>query len=257
MSWFGRWFGSENTDREQVAAWQALVEHAEEATDVEKDEETVSISLEEQIERMIAKGCHRFAMRSDGSGRGMSAAEYRALWPKSIPFPREMQLRFGTPVLADYTLSPEGLARAVRIETRSVKPGECRDLVEKPTGEDGQPLKRAILFCQLTGGLVQSANAFRESRPADEVCLTGIEAAMVAVQYGDWLRRRSLRNVGYYSVRIPGTTAGPRSVLSLKSTGRELYLSVDWSYGCNNGPEKDVNDFTGNASRSVTIIPVP
>lgn len=255
---FRHFFGP---DKGQVEVWRTALRRSGDPAILQPSDTTVSVSLREQITACVRAGYHRYA-RSENGTVGFSSREYASLWPATIRLP-EIEHQTSTVLLVDRTLSPEGLARFVSIETRLVRPDEYRDVVAPPVDEVGNPLLRYIALFQdgyATGNnaMTTSADDFCAKLPPDRVPLVGIEAVHVAVQYGERLRARHLRYVGPYSMRVPGTTVGRTSVLCLQRSEHGLMkLTSTMRDTCNNTAGKDINDFCGNASRLTRVIPVP
>lgn len=252
------WFLSR---RRQIDAWATMRDVGSEPPLPVRENEMKEISLEPFVQSCLQAGYHRYTLAPNGV-RGLSRKDYTALWPSHVRV--SLSDLFETPsvVLVDRTLSPEGLARLLPIDPRTILPKECRNLVAAPLDSDGVPAKRYIAFVSLgfSSGhcsFTTSADDFCSRLPAEYKPLVAEEAVHVLVQYRERLQRFYLRNVGPFSMRVPGTTVGTQSVACLKRDGQgSLVLSTTRRDTCNNVPGKDLNDFCGNASRLTRIIPV-
>ncbi len=248
--------------KEQIQAWDQMRSCASELPIPPPTEQETEISIDPLLAICLARGYHQFAQAPDGT-RGMSKKAYAALWPRTIRI-NAMEIRnHSSALLVDRTISPEGLSRLVPLELRSVKPGTCRDRVAPPCDSEEKPLRRYIAL--ITYGpspthreLTTTADEYCEQLPPEVTPLVAIEAVHVAVQYGDKLCRWHLRNVGPYSMRVPGTTVGTDEVICLRRDHhRKLLLGTSGRRICNNEPGREINDFCGNASRLTQVIPVP
>ncbi len=145
--------------------------------------------LTSNIEAMIRAGYHEAS--------GMSAEQYRALWPKSVTQPPEYAGRFDQVLLVDRTIAPEKLIALGSI-VEYAKFANCTDLVDAPKGKDGKPLMRYVAFFQDgSRNLGRAVEDVRETYAQDEVGLVTSEGLHLPVQH-----EKSLR---HHAVDLPGS----------------------------------------------------
>lgn len=252
------WFSSR---KGQVDAWATMRQVGSEPPLPVRENEMKEISLEPFVQACLQAGYHRYALAPSGS-RGLSKKDYAALWPSHVQVLLAELFETPSVVLVDRTLSAEGLARLLPMDSRTVHPKECRDLVPVPSGADGATAKRYIAFVSLgfSSGhrsFTTSADDFCARLPEEYKPLVAEEAVHVSVQYRELLRGFTARNVGPYSMRVPGTTVGTKSVMCVKRDWYgNLILSTSRRDICANTPGKDINDFCGNGSRLTRVIQV-
>ena len=194
------------------------------------------------IEAMIQHGVHKVtdSGKSDGS-RGMGAAKYRKLWPKTVSQPPEYAGRFDQMLLVDRTVALPALVECGKTVTNT-DPASCEDMVPVPTTEDGTPLTRYVVFfhdgSKNKGRTVEDCRA---TLAPDEVGLVTAEGLYLPIQHEPVLRD--------HAVDLPGSRYGDWSA-----------PFVDWFD--NDQPGFDTNDIRyrssvyGSASRGSVVIPV-
>ena len=136
------------------------------------------------VEAMIQHGIHKV---TDG-GKGMGAAKYRKLWPKTVTQPPAYTGRFDRVLLVDKTVE---LATLVKCGNTVVymDPASCEDMVPRPTKEDGTPLTRYIVFFQDgTRNKGRTVEECRISFTSDEVGLVTVEGLHLPIQHEPILR---------------------------------------------------------------------
>ena len=138
------------------------------------------------VEAMIRFGYH--------AASGMSEAEYRALWPKSVIQPSMYRGRFDQALLVDRTIDSAKLVACGKI-VEYVKFTDCTDLVLPPKGSDGKPLSCYVAFIQ--DGMRNQRRSVEECQALfeeDEVGLVTIEGLHLPVHIFQ-----------HYGVDIPGS----------------------------------------------------
>lgn len=153
--------------------------------------------LTPNIKAMIRAGYH--------TASGMSEANYRALWPKTVTQPPEYAGRFDQVLLVDRTIDSAQLLACGKI-VEYITTVSCEDLVEAPKGKDGKPLSRYVAFFQDgRKNMDRTVEECRSGFEKDEVGLVTLEGLHLPVQYEKSLRHHAVDLSGsrYGEFRAP------------------------------------------------------
>ena len=194
------------------------------------------------VEALIQHGVHKVTDSGKGDGsRGMGAAQYRRLWPKTVTQPPAYTGRFDRVLLVDKTVE---LATLVKCGNTVVytDPASCKDVVSCPTKEDGTPLTRyAIFFQDGVRNNGRSVEDCRDTFTPDEVGLVTVEGLHLPIQYESVLRD--------HGVDLPGSRSEDWSAPCVVwfGSGRPRFGTDGVRYG---------DSGSGSASRGSVVIPV-
>ncbi len=193
-------------------------------------------NITHQIEQLIALN-----FQTGCSPSGMSAEDYRKLWPTSVVQPVEYAGRLDLPLLVDTTIPLNRLVVLNHNVVEHINLLSCRDMVNAPCHASGAMCTRYIAWVQTHRWLGRKVADVRKEMAADEVGLVIVEGLHLPGQCESLLRKQG--------VDIPGSRCG------------EAYAPcVDWFDDvrprvCASLVEY-ANAFYGSASRGTTVVPV-